>query len=99
VHEKIKDAFVVKLVKKVEELKLGRGILSGTTQGLLVNAAAVKKVSAHVKDALSNGGVLVLRDDIRFSLSACLASRACKRVFTYLQSNSRLMPIQARAYK
>lgn len=57
-HEKIKDAFIAKLVKKVEELKLGRGIHSDTTQGPLVNAAAVKKVSAHVKDALSKGGVL-----------------------------------------
>lgn len=57
-HEKVKDAFVAKLVKKVEELKLGRGIQSDITQGPLINAAAVKKVASHVKDALSKGGVL-----------------------------------------
>ncbi|OBT82649.1 hypothetical protein VE02_07937 [Pseudogymnoascus sp. 03VT05] len=58
VHENVKDAFIAKLVKKVEELKLGRGIQSDTTQGPLINAAAVKKVASHVKDALSKGVVL-----------------------------------------
>lgn len=58
VHEKVKDAFVAKLVKNVEELKLGRGIYADTTQGPLANAAAVKKVAAHVQDALSKGAIL-----------------------------------------
>ena len=49
---------MAKLVKKVEELKLGRGIQSDTTQGPLINSAAVKKVASHVKGALSKGGVL-----------------------------------------
>lgn len=57
-HENVKDAFIVKLVKKVEKLKLGPGIQSDTTQGPLINAAAVKKVASHVEDALSKGGVL-----------------------------------------
>lgn len=52
------EAFTEKLVAKVNALKLGRGIDKGTTQGPLVNAAAVKKVAAHVEDALAKGGVL-----------------------------------------
>jgi succinate-semialdehyde dehydrogenase / glutarate-semialdehyde dehydrogenase len=46
------------LVSKVEVLKLGHGLTEGVTQGPLVNAAAVGKVSAHVKDAIDKGGVL-----------------------------------------
>lgn len=45
-------------MEKVEALKLGKGIEEGTTQGPLVNAAAVSKVDSHVKDALAKGGVL-----------------------------------------
>jgi succinate-semialdehyde dehydrogenase/glutarate-semialdehyde dehydrogenase len=52
------EDFTAKLVEKVKALKLGKGIEDGTTQGPLVNAAAVEKVNAHVKDALSKGGVL-----------------------------------------
>ncbi|VUC24787.1 unnamed protein product [Clonostachys rosea] len=58
VHEKVKDAFVEKLVARVNALKLGRGIDEGTTQGPLINAGAVTKVSEHVADALAKGGVL-----------------------------------------
>lgn len=45
-------------MSKVEALKLGPGLSPDVTQGPLVNATAVEKVSAHVKDALSKGGVL-----------------------------------------
>ncbi|KAK6227419.1 hypothetical protein QIS74_00974 [Colletotrichum tabaci] len=58
VHEKVQDEFIEKLVKRVKQYKLGRGIDEGTTQGPLVNAAAVKKVDAHVQDALKKGAVL-----------------------------------------
>uniref|UniRef100_A0A8H7N1Z7 Aldehyde dehydrogenase domain-containing protein n=1 Tax=Bionectria ochroleuca TaxID=29856 RepID=A0A8H7N1Z7_BIOOC len=58
VHEKVKDAFVEKLVARVNALKLGRGIDEGTTQGPLINAGAVTKVTEHVADALAKGGVL-----------------------------------------
>ena len=43
---------------KVNELKLGPGLAEGTTQGPLVNAAAVEKVAAHVQDAIAKGGIL-----------------------------------------
>jgi succinate-semialdehyde dehydrogenase/glutarate-semialdehyde dehydrogenase len=40
-------------------LKLGSGLNAGTTIGPLVNAAAVQKVAAHVKDAVSKGGIVL----------------------------------------
>ncbi|KZL80867.1 succinate-semialdehyde dehdyrogenase [Colletotrichum incanum] len=43
VHEKVPDEFIEKLVQLVKLYKLGRGIDKGNTQGLFVNAAAVKK--------------------------------------------------------
>lgn len=43
---------------KIEALKLGFGLVEGTSQGPLVNASAVKKVAAHVEDAISKGGIL-----------------------------------------
>ncbi|UQC79445.1 succinate-semialdehyde dehydrogenase [Colletotrichum lupini] len=58
VHEAVKDQFIEKLVARVKQYKLGRGIDEGVTQGPLVNAAAVQKVDAHVQDALKKGAVL-----------------------------------------
>ncbi|KOS40494.1 hypothetical protein ACN38_g8664 [Penicillium nordicum] len=58
VHKQVLETFAEKLAAKVRTLKLGRGIDDGTTQGPLVNAAAVEKVKAHVADALAKGGQL-----------------------------------------
>ncbi|EAW24591.1 NAD-dependent succinate-semialdehyde dehydrogenase [Aspergillus fischeri NRRL 181] len=58
VHENVQEAFIAKLIQKVRTLKLGRGIDIDTTQGPLVNAAAVKKVAEHVQDAISKGAIL-----------------------------------------
>jgi len=45
-------------VEKVQSLKLGRGIDDGTTQGPLINKAAVEKVQSHVQDTITKGAVL-----------------------------------------
>lgn len=58
VHENVKDEFVAKLVRRVQTLELGYGLDERTTHGPLVNAAAVRKVDEHVRDALSKGAVL-----------------------------------------
>lgn len=58
VHEAVMEEFADKLTDRVKTLKMGKGIDSGTTNGPLVNAAAVRKVEQQVKDALSKGGVL-----------------------------------------
>jgi succinate-semialdehyde dehydrogenase / glutarate-semialdehyde dehydrogenase len=48
--------FIEKLIAKVSALKTGPGLDPSTTQGPLVNAAAVKKVKEHVADAIRKGG-------------------------------------------
>ncbi|KAJ4154457.1 hypothetical protein NW754_001406 [Fusarium falciforme] len=58
VHESVKDAFIETLASRVATLRLGQGIKEGTTQGPLVNAAAVQKIGALVEDALGKGAVL-----------------------------------------
>lgn len=49
------NAFTEKLVKAVQALKTGPGLEPSTTQGPLVNKAAVDKVKEHVDDATSKG--------------------------------------------
>ncbi len=55
----VHDAFVEKFAKAVSAMKLGSGLESGVTQGPLIDAAAVRKVEAHIADALAKGGTLV----------------------------------------
>jgi succinate-semialdehyde dehydrogenase/glutarate-semialdehyde dehydrogenase len=55
VHERVYDAFAEKLRAAVEQLKVGRGTEDGVMQGPLINEAAVRKVEAHIADALSKG--------------------------------------------
>ncbi len=51
----IHDAFVEKLAEKVRRLKVGNGLDAGVEQGPLVNAAAVRKVEEHIREALAQG--------------------------------------------
>lgn len=54
------DAFADKLKAAMQvQLKVGNGLEGSTTQGPLINAAAVDKVEDHVKDALAKGGELI----------------------------------------
>jgi succinate-semialdehyde dehydrogenase/glutarate-semialdehyde dehydrogenase len=53
------EQFSKKLVARVKDLKLGRGVDQGTTQGPLVNASAVAKVDEHVQDAVSKGATVL----------------------------------------
>ncbi|KAH7317442.1 Aldehyde/histidinol dehydrogenase [Rhexocercosporidium sp. MPI-PUGE-AT-0058] len=56
VHKSVAQEFTAKLVQKVRELEVGSGFNSKTTQGPLVNKAAVEKVKEHVEDAIARGG-------------------------------------------
>ncbi|MTI42982.1 succinate semialdehyde dehydrogenase [Roseibium hamelinense] len=59
VQDGVYDAFADKLKAAVEaQLKPGSGFDQGTTQGPLINEAALGKVEAHVADALEKGGSL-----------------------------------------
>ncbi|KAK5082614.1 hypothetical protein LTR70_007532 [Exophiala xenobiotica] len=55
VQRSVAEEFTQKLVAKVSQLKTGPSLVSTTTQGPLVNKAAVNKVQEHVDDALAKG--------------------------------------------
>jgi succinate-semialdehyde dehydrogenase / glutarate-semialdehyde dehydrogenase len=59
VHERVYDEFAVKFADAVKRLKVGHGVEPGVALGPLINEAAVKKVEAHVADALDKGATLV----------------------------------------
>ncbi|POR52275.1 succinate semialdehyde dehydrogenase [Paraburkholderia eburnea] len=55
----VHDAFVEKLTAAVRALRVANGMEAGATQGPLINAAALRKVQAHVSDAREKGGEIV----------------------------------------
>jgi succinate-semialdehyde dehydrogenase/glutarate-semialdehyde dehydrogenase len=55
VQDAIYDRFADRLVAAVTKLKVGAGHEEGTTQGPLINEAAISKVEAHVADAVAHG--------------------------------------------
>jgi succinate-semialdehyde dehydrogenase/glutarate-semialdehyde dehydrogenase len=59
VHKSVQAEFVEKFAKAVQSIKLGNGMDQGTTQGPLIEPAALQKVERHVADALSKGAALV----------------------------------------
>jgi succinate-semialdehyde dehydrogenase / glutarate-semialdehyde dehydrogenase len=59
VHERVYDAFVRKFADAVGNLKVGHGTERGVALGPLINEAAVRKVEAHIADALDKGATLV----------------------------------------
>ncbi|POR32731.1 Glutarate-semialdehyde dehydrogenase DavD [Tolypocladium paradoxum] len=56
----IYDEFVRSFTEKVTAFKVGHGFAEGTTHGPLIHDRAVSKVEAHVKDAQSKGGKLLI---------------------------------------
>jgi len=60
VHRDIADSFERKLAIAVRALKVGPGVERGSTQGPLIDDAALAKVEEHVADALAKGARLVV---------------------------------------
>lgn len=60
VQSAIYDAFTKKMAEAVSAFKVGNGFEEGITQGPLINENAVKKVEAHIKDAVEHGARVVL---------------------------------------
>lgn len=60
IQDGIYDAFVERFAERVAELRVGDGSESGTDVGPLINGAAVEKVDALVKSAISDGARAVL---------------------------------------
>lgn len=63
----IYDTFVEKLLKAVQDLKIGNGLAPGIQQGPLINEDAVLKVEALLEDAVAKGA-RVLHGGKRHSL-------------------------------
>ena len=59
VQDSVYDAFAEKLAAAVEKLQVGNGMEDGTTQGPLINEAAVQKVEEHIADAVEKGARVV----------------------------------------
>jgi succinate-semialdehyde dehydrogenase/glutarate-semialdehyde dehydrogenase len=55
IQDGVYDAFAEKLAVAVSELKVGDGMAEGTSQGPLINQAAVEKVEHHIGDAVGKG--------------------------------------------
>ena len=60
VHDSIFDTFATKLSAKVSQLKVGEGTLAETTQGPLIDEAAIEKVESHIADAVAQGASVIL---------------------------------------
>ncbi|SEQ26619.1 succinate-semialdehyde dehydrogenase / glutarate-semialdehyde dehydrogenase [Faunimonas pinastri] len=60
VQDGVYDAFLEKFAAAVSALKVGDGQAEGTTQGPLIDEAAVSKVEQHIADALGQGGRVVV---------------------------------------
>jgi succinate-semialdehyde dehydrogenase/glutarate-semialdehyde dehydrogenase len=57
VQSGIHDAFVARLTQKVAAMKVGPGVGEGVTIGPLINAKAIAKVEALVREAVEQGAV------------------------------------------
>ncbi len=55
VQDGVYEAFTEKLKAAVAALRVGNGMEEGVTQGPMINAEAVEKVEAHIKDAVNRG--------------------------------------------
>jgi succinate-semialdehyde dehydrogenase / glutarate-semialdehyde dehydrogenase len=55
IQDGIYDAFAARLAEQVRQLQVGAGTEADSTQGPLIDAAAVAKVEAHIADALAKG--------------------------------------------
>jgi succinate-semialdehyde dehydrogenase/glutarate-semialdehyde dehydrogenase len=59
VQDNVYDEFITKFSAAIKTLTLGDGLVSGVTQGPLINAAALSKVTAHVNDAVQKGARII----------------------------------------
>jgi succinate-semialdehyde dehydrogenase/glutarate-semialdehyde dehydrogenase len=60
IHDRVYDAFASKLAAAVARLQVGNGRQLGVTLGPLINQAAVRKVEAHIEDAVAQGAQVAL---------------------------------------
>lgn len=56
----IYEKFIAAISQKIQNFNIGNGLEAGHDIGPLINANAVKKVEAHIQDALDKNGRLVI---------------------------------------
>jgi succinate-semialdehyde dehydrogenase / glutarate-semialdehyde dehydrogenase len=59
VHEHIYDAFLEKLVREVQKLKVASAFEKDAEQGPLINEKSVNKIEEHIADAVKKGAEIV----------------------------------------
>ena len=59
VQDGVFDVFAAKLAVKVAALNVGDGTADGTTQGPLIDMAAIEKTESHIQDAIQKGAKLL----------------------------------------
>jgi succinate-semialdehyde dehydrogenase / glutarate-semialdehyde dehydrogenase len=59
IQDGVFDVFAAKLAAKVAALKVGDGTADGTTQGPLIDMAAIEKTESHIADAIQKGAKLL----------------------------------------
>ena len=64
VQSEIHDKFIQKFKTAVGELTVGDGFEPDTKLGALINKQAVEKAQSHIKDAIDNGGQIILGGNI-----------------------------------
>jgi succinate-semialdehyde dehydrogenase / glutarate-semialdehyde dehydrogenase len=60
VQRGVYEKFTAMLIERTEKLKVGHGADIGTTMGPVTTSRGLDKVAAHVRDAVSKGGNLIL---------------------------------------
>jgi len=60
VQDGVYDGFARRLKVAVEQLKVANGMVEGAQQGPLIDMAAVRKVEAHIQDAVDKGARILL---------------------------------------
>jgi succinate-semialdehyde dehydrogenase/glutarate-semialdehyde dehydrogenase len=60
VQDGVYDAFLERLAARIAVLKVGDGFAEGVDQGPLINEDAVRKVEAHIADAVGKGATVRL---------------------------------------
>lgn len=58
VHHSLKDAFTERIVRLARDLKLGNGLIEGTTLGPLANARRVDAMERMIENAVHSGATL-----------------------------------------
>lgn len=59
IHDNLYDAFITKLNKAMDKIKVGNGMQQDTTMGPLVNMQGLEKIEQLIKDAVTHGAQII----------------------------------------